>query len=333
MNNWLWGLFLIALTVCLSAIGCSEDDKNPSNSENAIENPFALEVGNWWIYEEYGADDVYQSWWWNEIVDTTTVDGKHLFLFNGVLPGRLHEGDEGLYFYDRYLEELVLFWKFPASAGDTYYSSGDYPDHYERTTEVISTNSSITVPAGTFDDCYEYSVTTFIDDEIPNYYYLKYYFKPTIGLIYRSQIQSSNVHVQKLERYNNIGGELSPESNEFADRHWNEEVYRGFEYWLAFVYQQPGRNYLGSFEDWQNETWETKLNYLPTWFTNELSLDRTNKYYIFIGLYTMQFGIGWEGAHDNWDESDPWPFYQAYFTEERHLYFSNEYLDQYLDMW
>ncbi|MDP8208187.1 MAG: hypothetical protein P9L92_16090 [Candidatus Electryonea clarkiae] len=332
MSNWFLKILLVISTIGLIVMGCSEDDDNPVNGETVDDNTFALQVGNWWHYDEF-IDGESWGFSWNQ-VDTMTIDGIQLFIFgSSLLPRYVHKGEQGLYTYNPELKESELWWKYPASTGDTYSKTRDDPYYYEVTYEVTSTDTLITVPAGTFNGCYEYTVTTYNSEYRPNYIYYKYYFKPTIGLIYRSENRSDNLYEHKLKRYDISGQGISAVARTFADEHWSEEVYRGYEYWLSQVYLMPGQQYNGTTEEWLGVSWEEKLDYLPTWFTHELPLDKIEEYYIVIGLYKMQFGIGWEGAHDEWDESNPDPFYQDYFSNERHVDFSNEYLDQYLDLW
>ncbi|MDP8207461.1 MAG: hypothetical protein P9L92_12410 [Candidatus Electryonea clarkiae] len=119
----------------------------------------------------------------------------------------------------------------------------------------------------------------------------------------------------------------------YADDKWNEDVYRGFEYWLAKNYPTPDNIYPDDKAKWRLERWEDKLNYLPTWFTHELPEEEDQQYYEMIGKYLQQFGIAWDGAHDNWIESGANdPFYRAYLVDERHVDYANAKAFHYGDM-
>ena len=78
-------------------------------------------------------------------------------------------------------------------------------------------------------------------------------------MIYRSQTQSSDLHEQKLMRYENLGGGISDTARSFADEHWNRDIYLGYEFWLSENYQTADRQFDGNAEDWFRMEWEEKL--------------------------------------------------------------------------
>jgi len=90
----------------------------------------------------------------------------------------------------------------------------------------------------------------------------------------------------------------------FADLHFNETVYRDYEFQLAQsgFYGDSGV-YTGSKVNWENEVWDIRIHYLPSLgFTYELPFDHdstsndslTQLYYKYIGKYIHQFGFGWD---------------------------------------
>ncbi|MFC2170979.1 hypothetical protein ACFLQJ_03260, partial [Calditrichota bacterium] len=148
-----------------------------------------------------------------------------------------------------------------------------------------------------------------------------------------SDSAAGSVYEYKLRRFDTTGVGFSDEARIFADEHWNESVYRGYEFWLAQFYPPSDRQYAGDMNEWANESWADKIDYLPTWFTYELPVEKNSYYYQMIGIYTQQFGIGWEDVHTEYDETDPEAFYMDYLREDQHLTFSSALRDQYIDMW
>jgi hypothetical protein len=119
------------------------------------------------------------------------------------------------------------------------------------------------------------------------------------------------------------------EAKAFADDHWREDAYRSIEYAAAqdIIESEP---FPGTAEEWHQLPWRGRGDYLPSVFTHELPLSRTDDWYTGIGKYPLQFGWGWEdwaqeqGADSTddliivavaceyaWDSSDHPRFFQS----------------------
>ena len=104
------------------------------------------------------------------------------------------------------------------------------------------------------------------------------------------------------------GKDKEDEYMEFADEHFDEDIYRAHEYELARSDQHGDieeRAYAGSLEEWTDLSWEEKIHYLPKeGFTHELpTMTERNanwslkqQFYEMIGKYIHQFGMAWDDA-------------------------------------
>lgn len=112
--------------------------------------------------------------------------------------------------------------------------------------------------------------------------------------------------------YHSKGMQKEDDYKKYADTYWKyyDGAYSGdfgsyldYEYWAASIMgpygDRSGELYPGSIEDWREETWQNKLNYLPQdGFTHELDPgDKDQQYYEMIGKYN-QFGAGWPESGD-----------------------------------
>ncbi|MFH0766128.1 MAG: hypothetical protein V2A61_06885 [Calditrichota bacterium] len=141
--------------------------------------------------------------------------------------------------------------------------------------------------------------------------------------------------------YYNKGQDKDKEFKRYADGHFLDSLYWNVEFDLARSPQWGDRGdssaYIGTFEEWQEESWNTKIHYLPSQgFTHEMptreerSANRSHaqQYYEMIGKYIRQFGFGWDDRFGD-DPGTPWfdgsSPNSVYYMDMR--YDSNQYLD------
>lgn len=115
--------------------------------------------------------------------------------------------------------------------------------------------------------------------------------------------------------YYNAGQDKDGEFKDYADEHFAESIYRTIEFDLARSPQWgDSGTYTGTEPEWIEETWDTKISYLPSQgFTHEMPTQEernANKnddqqYYEMIGKYIHQFGFGWDDAYGD-DAGTPW---------------------------
>lgn len=157
--------FLFSLNVVLCLGGCSEEPTT-SQTQYTIQDVFPLTVGNNWRYAVHSYDkngtttDIDSS---TISVDSTIGTGSNIAFWTQLGDDKPHlmyySGPELIAYENDGTLSDVRF-KYPMSVNevivleDTVRSSGT---HYRKTMSLISDNTPITVPAGTF-DCitYEY---------------------------------------------------------------------------------------------------------------------------------------------------------------------------------
>jgi hypothetical protein len=127
------------------------------------------------------------------------------------------------------------------------------------------------------------------------------------------------------------------EARAFADKNFDEDIYRFYEFDLAFstIFGDSGA-YSGDLDNWTAESWDTKITYLPKQgFTHELPTqdkrdinpELEEQYYVIIGEYIHQFGVGWVDT-PAWDPNNPiTDVYLPYFNGISFL------RDEYMEMW
>jgi hypothetical protein len=141
----------------------------------------------------------------------------------------------------------------------------------------------------------------------------------------------------------NQGMDKDRKFKKYADQHFFEEIYRGYEYELARNqnYGDSGA-YLGTEPQWREEEWETKIHYLPdVGFTHELptgedrhsNRSQDQQYYEMIGKYIHQFGFGWDdvflpGGGFNGTDDPGTPSYDDLFGGSKR---SKDYMDMRYD--
>ncbi len=181
-------VLLFGIVFLFGVIACDEDN-NPADSGNGDGDIIPLKVGYWWHYQEYDHGSETMDFR-IEVTGTRTINGQDAYILSieGDFGNYVYLGEEGMYQYNEDPEDFTLWYKYPAVTGDTYSTDHD-------TCEVTSTNSSITVPAGTFEGCYEY--------EFSNGGLSKEYVKPSVGMIYFVSYSDSGIaYESKLMEYN-----------------------------------------------------------------------------------------------------------------------------------
>jgi len=109
--------------------------------------------------------------------------------------------------------------------------------------------------------------------------------------------------------YYQKGQDMDKEFKRFADAHFDENVYRQWEFQLALeaAHGDSGAYPYHDINLWTALEWENKINYLPKeGFTHELPTqeDRNSRkshdqqYYEMIGKYIRQFGFGWDDVYE-----------------------------------
>ncbi len=107
--------------------------------------------------------------------------------------------------------------------------------------------------------------------------------------------------------YYNKGMQADKDFKKYADAHFSEGVYRAKEYELAIdaAWGDSGA-YHGNIDQWNQETWDVKIHYLPDrGFTHELpsrqerdaNASNDQQYYEMVGKYVHQFGFGWDDVY------------------------------------
>ncbi|MES2766499.1 MAG: hypothetical protein V4642_11550 [Bacteroidota bacterium] len=153
--------------ILVSIASCSDNSTEPDSAKS--EGIIPLKVGNQWIFKRYEIDST-----GNQIAeyrDTMKITGTKMFgsevwyktyisAGSGYITAEVFQLNraDGLWNRD-YIEEPNLSIKFPAKVGDTFFSGEpDDPQDtmYHRKMHVISTDTMITTPAGTF-KCYAYA--------------------------------------------------------------------------------------------------------------------------------------------------------------------------------
>jgi hypothetical protein len=177
-------LFLLAvLLVC----GCSREPITGPDKQSVI---LPLAIGNQWISRVSNfsstAIGVVTSTWMDTVTVTgeETIDNERWFIIDSMV-SRTNRSD-GMWVKLRGFDSWLVA-KYPAAVGDTF-STRVTPDPFANDTtiiylSVVSTSTSVTVPAGTF-QCMEYKTNIAVRGSV----LLEaqedhYYFAPGIGMV------------------------------------------------------------------------------------------------------------------------------------------------------
>ena len=206
-------LFLLAIAALL--FSCQKD--NDLQNEKTYPNYYPLEIGNYWVYENYqikpSGEEILGSFVDSIVINRDTIingnvhyimEGKKLPLYastwsiidivrdsSGYIVN--HEGMKR-FAYDNYSDILVDYVKFEGS--DTMYT---------LTYKMEQPEFQVSVPAGTFDVVnYQGTVISYnAPSSIPNPRYNNNYFVENIGKIHESwhYFHSPDVNEKRLVRY------------------------------------------------------------------------------------------------------------------------------------
>lgn len=181
---------ILLFSFLLSMIsGCSDESTSPSENSGEI---WPLKVGNQWIYKNHIIDSIGAPE--RVVLDTTTViemkvinnESWYKFYQDGIVQFKTYfrNRPDGLWAING--DESALIYKYPAKVGDVIFENED------EKLEVISVNTSITTPAGTF-ICYAYKETDYreIDGKIETTEKINY-LSPDIGPI-AGTVTSANI--------------------------------------------------------------------------------------------------------------------------------------------
>lgn len=193
-----------------------------SNAE--AQDYFPLEVGNQWVYTpSYGDGDRIDT-----IVGTEVVNGTFTYIWKREesAPDNYHE--KRWMAKDGFDLKVYKFWgnmgadpavlmtppwtqdKLNPVVGDTWLYEGDFGDiHLKATSYVESINDTVTVPAGTFNNCIRVrDLFEITQDGVTEYEYEKHWLAPDVGpIIYRDYTDNweSVDFSQELVSFSNIG--------------------------------------------------------------------------------------------------------------------------------
>ncbi|HYF02254.1 MAG TPA: hypothetical protein VEC36_02675 [Patescibacteria group bacterium] len=161
--------FLKLCSCILMAVffGCSDNNSTEPDTTKS-EGIIPLKVGNQWIFKRYHIDSTGTQI--AEYRDTMQITGTKMFdnemwyktyisAGSGYITAEVFQLNRANGLWNRdYIGEPNLAVKFPAQAGDTFYSGepDDLQDTmFHRKMHVLSTDTTITTPAGMF-KCYAY---------------------------------------------------------------------------------------------------------------------------------------------------------------------------------
>ncbi|MES2766500.1 MAG: hypothetical protein V4642_11555 [Bacteroidota bacterium] len=184
----------MAFCIVIILSGCSDNSSNPAESTGEI---WPLKVGNQWIFKIHVIDSIGAAE--RTVLDTSTVIGSKT-INNEIWYDIYQDGIVQLkiYFKNRpdglwaiHKDESALVYKFPAKVGDIMLEN-------DEKLEVISTDTSITTPAGIF-ICYAYrEINNFEFDGKSETTEKISYFAPNIGQI-KSEVKSLRGHQSRSE--------------------------------------------------------------------------------------------------------------------------------------
>jgi hypothetical protein len=162
------GLLLSILLVA----SCGDKSTNPKQ----VGDIWPLKVGNLWRAQvvEYDTNAVVISTdtLVLEVAKDTIIHNETFYIItvNGVRDPEvppLTERSDGIYWYWSLPDTIALCLKYPAAVNDWFYWGND-------SAVVVSTNISVTVPAGTF-SCYQYDIYSSPSQLKQSSYYSPYY--------------------------------------------------------------------------------------------------------------------------------------------------------------
>jgi len=201
-------LTFISVVIIIAGCGFTGNEDEELTELVAPENELIpLEVGNYWVYEQWYLDPSNKDTVREEVIGTRQIIAEDIIVdaFESVrfrydtrpaddarLPVKAN-GSEGHFFLGGWAKVDSLYinnrrYKYPAEVGDTWESrqilfdteKKEYKIGNTRTIELIDTNRTVTTSVGVFENCYVYKHQDFK----PLFPYFQYIFiKPGIGIV------------------------------------------------------------------------------------------------------------------------------------------------------
>jgi len=175
-------------------MGCKKEDTSPAASAMTPLSSIQIvphKIGNRWNLRSVNFTSHDTNYFANSIIKDTLIGLELWFIEEFGNAGSsvpTKNKNDGLYFYHNTINSGELAYKYPAQVNDGYYSS-----YYNDSIIVLSINSTVTVPAGTF-NCYQY-FTYRLWGTYAGYIYVS----PEIGFVksesYINNVLSSNVEL------------------------------------------------------------------------------------------------------------------------------------------
>ncbi|MEO9884667.1 MAG: hypothetical protein ABJR05_02480 [Balneola sp.] len=201
-------LTFISVVIIIAGCGFTGNEEKELNELIAPENELIpLEVGNYWVYEQWYLDPSFKDTVREEVIgkrrivaEDIIVDAFESVRFrydtrpadDAILPIKAN-GPDGHYFLGAWAKVDSLYinnrrYKYPAKVGDVWKSTSSIYDSKNsrfligssRTIELIDTTKTVVTAAGTFENCYVYKNNDFSPTSTLTHFY---YIKPTVGII------------------------------------------------------------------------------------------------------------------------------------------------------
>jgi len=201
-------LTFISVVIIIAGCGFTGNEKKELNELIAPENELIpLEVGNYWVYEQWYLDPSFKDTVREEVIGKRRIVAEDIIVdaFESVrfrydtrpaddarLPLKAN-GSNGHFFLGGWANVDSLYinnrrYKYPAEVGDSWESrqilfdteKKEYKIGNTRTIELIATNKTVMTSAGVFENCYVYKHQDY-KDLFPYFQFI--YIKPGIGIV------------------------------------------------------------------------------------------------------------------------------------------------------
>lgn len=146
------------------------------NSGIADEDYFPLTVCNYWMFASTISDTVTEA-----IIDTQTIDSNLYYVFNqyrSYTSVLFRKVDYQIFLLSDTSE--FLLYDFSADTGDSWWAPDPLDNENLGIVTLVSKSDTVTIPAGTFIDCYHFH--HFLGDD----YAYDEWFAPGVGLVQRN---------------------------------------------------------------------------------------------------------------------------------------------------
>lgn len=169
-----------------------------------------LRLGNLWEYEVSNAAGASTETW--KVTGRVEVDGAKAYLLEIQQQGGTPvwefwaNNDSGVNVHNDSYRGLSMLWKYPTAVGDSFYSNR----RQSYSAETKSTQVTVTVPAGKFEECIQYEMSYgFFSNTGYHLIKLSVIVKPGVGMVYSQSKHSSNQGpANMLEAYSLIRYEI-----------------------------------------------------------------------------------------------------------------------------